>query len=77
MHGPGASGTDSWPDTGTWRLHPRTRGVETGQRRGGDNAGELVAEELRDAQAALSEITGAFATEDLLERIFSSFCIGK
>ena len=42
-----------------------------------DNAGELVAEELRHAQDALSEITGAFATEDLLEHIFSSFCIGK
>ena len=37
-----------------------------------DNAGELVAEELREAQEALGEITGAFATEDLLARIFSS-----
>ena len=42
-----------------------------------DNAGELVAEELREAQDALGEITGAFATEDLLAQIFSSFCIGK
>ena len=42
-----------------------------------DKAGELVAEELRAAQDALGEITGAFATEDLLARIFSSFCIGK
>ena len=42
-----------------------------------DNAGELVAEELRVAQDALGEITGAFATEDLLSHIFSSFCIGK
>jgi tRNA modification GTPase len=41
------------------------------------NAGELVAEELRLAHTALSEITGEFSTEDLLERIFSSFCIGK
>jgi tRNA modification GTPase len=40
-------------------------------------AGELVAEELRQAQNALSEITGEFTSEDLLERIFSSFCIGK
>ena len=42
-----------------------------------DNAGELVAEELRDAQGALGTITGEFATEDLLARIFLSFCIGK
>ena len=42
-----------------------------------DNAGELVAEELREAQDALGEITGAFATEDLLTHIFASFCIGK
>ena len=42
-----------------------------------DSAGELVAEELREAQDAIGEITGSFATEDLLAHIFSSFCIGK
>lgn len=40
-------------------------------------AGELLAEDLRVAQQALSEITGAFSSDDLLGRIFSSFCIGK
>ncbi|WP_111874391.1 tRNA uridine-5-carboxymethylaminomethyl(34) synthesis GTPase MnmE [Aeromonas bivalvium] len=40
-------------------------------------AGELVAEELRLAQDSLSEITGEFSSDDLLGRIFSSFCIGK
>jgi tRNA modification GTPase len=40
-------------------------------------AGELVAEELRAAQQALNEITGEFTNDDLLGRIFSSFCIGK
>jgi tRNA modification GTPase len=40
-------------------------------------AGELVAEELRQAQQALGEITGSFTTDDLLGRVFSSFCIGK
>ncbi len=42
-----------------------------------DRAGELVAEELRLAQHALSEITGEFSSDDLLGVIFSSFCIGK
>jgi tRNA modification GTPase len=40
-------------------------------------AGELLAEDLRMAQDALSEITGRFTSDDLLGRIFSSFCIGK
>jgi tRNA modification GTPase len=38
---------------------------------------ELLAEELRQAQQALGEITGQVTTEDLLGRIFSTFCIGK
>jgi len=40
-------------------------------------AGELMAEELRQAQQALAEITGEFTSDDLLGKIFSSFCIGK
>lgn len=40
-------------------------------------AGELLAEDLRQAHQALGEITGAFTPDDLLGRIFSSFCIGK
>lgn len=40
-------------------------------------AGELLAEDLRQAQQALGEITGTFSSDDLLGRIFSSFCIGK
>lgn len=38
---------------------------------------ELLAEDLRHAQYALSEITGEFTADDLLGKIFSSFCIGK
>jgi len=41
------------------------------------NAGELAAEELREVQHALGEITGEFTSEDLLGAIFSSFCVGK
>ncbi len=40
-------------------------------------AGELLAEDLRMAQNSLNEITGEFSADDLLGRIFSSFCIGK
>lgn len=43
----------------------------------GMGAGELLAEDLRAAQNALNEITGAFTADDLLGKIFSSFCIGK
>lgn len=40
-------------------------------------AGELLAEELREAQQDLGEITGAYSSDDLLGAIFQSFCIGK
>jgi tRNA modification GTPase len=40
-------------------------------------AGELLAEDLRCAHDALGEITGTFTPDDLLGKIFSSFCIGK
>lgn len=42
-----------------------------------NGAGELLAEDLRQAQQHLNEITGEFSSDDLLGRIFSSFCIGK
>ena len=52
--------------------------IDTGGRQlAGEQAGELLAEELRQAQQALAEITGEFSSDDLLGRIFSSFCIGK
>ncbi len=40
-------------------------------------AGELLAEDLRQVQTYLNQITGEFNNDDLLGRIFSSFCIGK
>lgn len=42
-----------------------------------NQAPELVAEDLRQAQTSLSEITGEFSSDDLLGEIFGSFCIGK
>ena len=42
-----------------------------------DRAGELIAVDLRIAADALGEITGVITTDDILERIFSEFCIGK
>lgn len=47
------------------------RSVEEGR------AGELVAMDLRIAADALGEITGVIATDEILERIFADFCIGK
>jgi len=40
-------------------------------------AGEILAEELRLCQQELDQITGEFTSDDLLGKIFSSFCIGK
>ncbi len=55
------------------RSHVETAAQVLTERR----AGEIVAQELRDAQQSLGEITGEFTTDDLLGRIFSSFCVGK
>ena len=51
--------------------------LEEGRAQLRQRAGELLAEELRQVQHALGEITGEFCNEDLLDRIFSGFCIGK
>lgn len=54
-------------------LHLQQASMQLSQQR----AGELVAEELRLAQQTLAEITGEFTSDDLLGKIFASFCIGK
>jgi tRNA modification GTPase len=52
--------------------------LENGQRQLQQQAaGELLAEDLRQAQQALAEITGEVSADELLGKIFSSFCIGK
>ena len=44
---------------------------------GGSLSEEFVLADLQDARAALEEITGRRASDELLARIFSRFCIGK
>ena len=59
-------------------LERALQGVE--QARGSveaGRAGELVAMDLRIAADALGEVTGVITTDEILERIFSEFCIGK
>ncbi len=58
-------------------LSVAEKGIENALQQLQVQAGELVAEELRQVQNSLAEITGAFSSDDLLGRIFSSFCIGK
>ncbi len=59
-------------------LQQAEEAIERGRRQLVERgAGELLAEELRQAQQALNEITGEFDNEALLGRIFASFCIGK
>jgi tRNA modification GTPase len=56
------------------RLHLEHAAAQGAQ---GDEALDLVAEELRLAQRELSRITGEFTADDLLGEIFGRFCIGK
>jgi tRNA modification GTPase len=56
----------------------RARGhLEAGSRHALARDGELLAEELRQAQQVLGAITGEVSSDELLGRIFSEFCIGK
>lgn len=43
----------------------------------GDSVAELVAQELREAAAAIGSVTGRTTSEDVLDVVFSTFCIGK
>jgi len=55
----------------------RTRAELGAARTHFDGALELAAEHLRNAQTALSELTGELTSDDLLGAIFATFCIGK
>ena len=77
--------TAGWQAAGEGAFMARARHLDALARAAGHLAAaresaaqlELFAEELRLAQAALSEITGEFTADDLLGEIFSKFCIGK
>lgn len=70
------------PEAGVWGTLPRQgealrRAAEALRPLGEELPGELAAAGVRAALHALGEITGETATEELLERIFERFCVGK
>ncbi|SRR5579871_2855905 len=82
----GCAGSDDWPDSpradrATSVAHPTVltmaalrSAVESLLAGGGD---ELVAFDLRLALEELGRVVGAVVTDDILDRIFRRFCIGK
>jgi tRNA modification GTPase len=54
-----------------------TRALEATRVGGSSLSEEFVLADLQGARAALEEITGRRATDDLLAHIFSRFCVGK
>ena len=62
----------------TVAIERALQGVDQGRQSVADGrAGELIAMDLRIAADALGEITGVITTDEILERIFAEFCIGK
>jgi tRNA modification GTPase len=58
-------------------LHRATGHLEAAHRQLAAKHGELAALELRAAQQCLGEVVGDVSSDELLGRIFGSFCIGK
>jgi tRNA modification GTPase len=82
MLGAGDGGTGLGAATGNPRHAEAMLRARAGLGRASEAArvgmpGEIVALELREALSALGEVTGEAVGEDVLERIFSRFCVGK
>ena len=60
-----------WPVPGSTDCHHRYRDARNGY------SEEFIAADLREALASLDEIVGNFVPEQILDRIFAEFCIGK
>ncbi len=58
-------------------LQRASSNLDTAARQLAARQGELAAFELREAQRALGEVVGDVSSDELLGRIFASFCIGK
>ncbi|TMQ70287.1 MAG: tRNA uridine-5-carboxymethylaminomethyl(34) synthesis GTPase MnmE [Candidatus Eisenbacteria bacterium] len=75
------AGEPDLPVTNPRHAEALTRARQAlGRARAAANAaepGEIVALELRDALQTFGEVTGRAVGEDLLDRIFSRFCVGK
>jgi tRNA modification GTPase len=77
LDGAGAGAVAATAARCTLCLRETARALWAAQTLVDSNADELLAAEIRAALAALGEVVGAIATEDVLDRIFSQFCIGK
>jgi tRNA modification GTPase len=75
--GDGAQGAFSARTRHVQALQETTAHLDAARTQLHARVGELAAEELRQAQRCLSEITGEYTSDDLLGAIFSTFCIGK
>jgi tRNA modification GTPase len=61
----------------TASLHAADAALAAAAELAGAGGDELLAAEIRTALTAIGEVVGAVCADDLLDRVFSQFCIGK